>query len=63
MFGLLVVAAFVIYFAPSVIAMSREHLDTPSIVLLNVFFGWTVLGWVVALCWSAANKPLKGLTS
>ena len=58
MFGLLVVAAFVIYFAPSVIAMSREHHDTPSIVLLNVFSGWTVLGWIVALGWSASSKSL-----
>jgi hypothetical protein len=26
-----------------------------SILLLNFFLGWTMIGWVVALVWSVKN--------
>lgn len=47
--------AFVIYFLPSFIAGSRNHPNTTPVVLLNTFLGWTLLGWVAALVWSASS--------
>jgi hypothetical protein len=41
-----------LYFVPSVIAVMRRHHQTAAIVLLDVFLGWTFLGWVAALVWS-----------
>jgi hypothetical protein len=43
---------FVMYFLPSIVALARSKRDIVSIVLLNFFLGWTMIGWVVALVWS-----------
>jgi hypothetical protein len=42
----------VMYFLPSLIALARSKRDLLSIFLLNLFLGWSVIGWVVALVWA-----------
>jgi hypothetical protein len=42
----------VMYFLPSLIAALRGHQSTAAIVVLNLLFGWTMLGWIFALIWS-----------
>jgi hypothetical protein len=44
-----------IYFLPSFNASSRKHPNRSSIFLLNLFLGWTLIGWVVSLVWSASS--------
>ena len=44
-----------IYFIPSFIAYRRKHKQTISIILLNFFLGWSLIGWVGALIWACAN--------
>jgi hypothetical protein len=46
------VASLVAYFIPTFIAIYREHVNVLAITLLNLFLGWTFIGWVVALVWS-----------
>lgn len=41
-----------IYFAPSIAASRRNHLQKNPITIANLFFGWTLIGWVVCLAWS-----------
>ena len=41
-----------IYFLPDWVAQSRGHPDRGSIFVLNLFLGWTFLGWVAALIWA-----------
>lgn len=48
-----VVAAALIYFLPAVVAERRGHHQKQAILLLNLFFGWSVIGWLVALIWAA----------
>ena len=43
---------FVMYFLPSILALARSKRDTLAIFLLNLFLGWTGVGWVVALVWA-----------
>lgn len=43
------------YFLPSFIAFSRNHRNKVGILVLNIFLGWTFLGWVAALVWSLSN--------
>jgi len=43
---------FAMYFLPTIIAFARSKRDTTSILLLNFFLGWTMIGWVVALVWA-----------
>ena len=50
---------FVMYFLPSIVAFARNKRDTTAIVLLNLFLGWSVIGWIVALVWAVkADVPL-----
>ena len=52
----LLILAVVIYFLPTIIAGNRNHNNTPAIVVLNVFLGWTFLGWVIALIWAFTDN-------
>jgi len=55
----------VLYFLPTINGKSRKHPNTDSIFLLNLFLGWTLMGWVVALVWSASaiSKPVEAKNS
>ena len=44
-----------IYFLPDWIAQSRGHPNRGSIFVLNLFLGWTFLGWVAALIWANSS--------
>lgn len=41
-----------LYFVPSVMALLRGHPYTRIIVTLNIFIGWTFVGWLACLVWS-----------
>lgn len=43
------------YFLPSIIALAKSKRDLLAIFLLNLFLGWSVIGWFVALIWAARN--------
>lgn len=44
------------YFLPSIEASLRKQPNLVSIALVNVFLGWTLVGWVVAMAWGCAAK-------
>jgi hypothetical protein len=44
-----------VYFLPSLVASTRLHPNSKPIMLLNLFLGWTLMGWVGALIWSASK--------
>lgn len=46
------IAMFFVYFLPSIVAFWRGHHNRGAIFILNLFLGWSGLGWVVALIWS-----------
>ena len=59
MFGF-VFAAFAIYFLPYILAQAKKHPQSDAILLVNFLFGWTVLGWGIALIWAAIRQqPVK----
>ena len=43
------------YLAPSIIAVARKHHQLAPIIVINIFLGWTVIGWVVALAMSVSE--------
>jgi ankyrin repeat protein len=43
----------VVYFAPTITASQRNHPNRDAITIVNLFLGWTVIGWVVALAWAS----------
>jgi hypothetical protein len=50
----MLVVAFVAYFLPTFIAAKRGHPNGTGIFLLDLFLGWTFLGWLIALIWSVS---------
>ncbi len=40
------------YLLPSIVAVTRGHPQVGPIVVVNFFFGWTILGWIWALAGS-----------
>lgn len=50
---LIIVLAVLTYFLPGIVAHMRAHHNENAIVLLNLFLGWTFIGWVAALVWAA----------
>ena len=47
----------ILYFIPAMTACARKHHSKEAIFALNIFLGWTCLGWVVALIWSLTSPP------
>ncbi len=54
LFLFLVSAAF--YFIPAIVAFNRKKSNRHAILLLNIFLGWTFIGWIVALVWAFTNE-------
>ena len=45
-----------LYFTPTIVAIARKAPDTGSVVVLNLFFGWTFVGWVISLAMAARTR-------
>ena len=51
--GVLFTALLVaLYLIPTRIAYVRKHRNRQAIAAVNVLFGWTILGWGLALVWA-----------
>jgi hypothetical protein len=48
---------FALYWLPTIIALVRHAPAAPGIALVNFFFGWTGIGWIVALVWALSSAP------
>ena len=53
---MLIVGLLVIYFLPAIIALKRRHPYKITILTLNLFFGWTVLGWAIFFHWALKKQ-------
>jgi len=47
-----VVGAIALYFLPALIAGRRKHHNQWAIFFLNLFLGWSGLGWLAAFIWA-----------
>ena len=45
-----------IYFLPSIIGVGRNCKKQNGIIVLNIFLGWTLIGWVGSLVWSVSGE-------
>jgi hypothetical protein len=54
---LLGVVVFVLHFLPTFVAWRRHVKSFWWIFLINLFFGWTLIGWVIALVWAINEEP------
>ena len=53
--GLIIfILIMVVYFLPSYIGRKQENFN--QILILNLFLGWSLIGWVVALIWAVKKQ-------
>lgn len=48
-----------IYFTPYLIANSKNHTQETAIFVLNLFAGWTIIAWIIALVWACTSAKAK----
>jgi hypothetical protein len=46
-----------LYLIPTIVAVIRKVPNMGSVVVINVFLGWSLVGWVVALAMAARSQP------
>ncbi|WP_202595362.1 superinfection immunity protein [Halalkalibacter okhensis] len=49
----------ILYPVPTLIAFARRKTNKVAITVLNIFAGWTFIGWVIALVWSLMNEKTE----
>ena len=45
-----------LYFTPTIVAVVRGVEHQGSVIVINVFLGWTLVGWVVSLAMACRTK-------
>ena len=58
--GFLILFLILGYILPAAIAFLRKHKDAPAIAALNIFFGWSIAGWFMALFWALSDPRGRG---
>lgn len=51
---LFVLGMILLYFLPAIIAHNKR--DFAAIFLVDLLFGWTVIGWIIALIWACSSE-------
>ncbi len=46
-----------LYFAPTIVAQTRNIKHVAIVFSINLIFGWTVVAWVAALIWAVRQRP------
>lgn len=54
--GIIIVIGF--YFVPTIVAVVRKVTNQGSVAVINLFLGWTLIGWVVALAMACRTSTL-----
>jgi len=44
------------YWLPTLLAFHWRHRNRMAILIVNCFFGWTIVGWVITLIWACADN-------
>jgi hypothetical protein len=61
--GLALLIAAIVYIIPTIVAFRRNHPNRWIILVINVAFGGTVIGWGIALVWAMRAAHRVGSTS
>jgi len=51
--GIIFIIIGVLYFIPSIVAKRNKNFR--SVLVINIFLGWTFIGWVVSLVMAAGE--------
>ena len=54
-----VVIGIGVYLLPTIVASRRNLQATGKIAAINIFLGWTILGWIVALALAVKESAVR----
>ena len=52
-------AMVMVYFGPSLAAWDRGHRSANAVFALNMLFGWTLRGWILAFIWANTDPDRR----
>jgi hypothetical protein len=55
----LYLTAFALYFLPTLVASYRRAASLSPVTVVNLFLGWTVMGWIVALAMAVSGPSRR----
>jgi ABC-type sugar transport system permease subunit len=58
LFSVLLTLLSLFYFLPFAIAFNKKRANSGAIFALNLFLGWSLVGWVVALVWAMKEEKV-----
>ena len=58
LFSVLMTLLSLFYFLPFAIAFNKKRANTGAIFALNLFLGWSLIGWLVALVWALKEEQV-----
>lgn len=57
--AIIITLASFTYLLPFAVAVGRGRTNTVAILILNLFLGWTLIGWIIALVWACAHDEVR----
>jgi len=57
-FAILLSLLSLFYFLPFAIAFNKKRANSGAIFAINLFLGWSLIGWVVALVWAMKDEQV-----
>ncbi len=58
---MLSIVGSLVYFLPTLLVIRDKEKSRALIFVVNLFLGWTLVGWVVALAWAIKREPPTNL--
>jgi hypothetical protein len=49
-----------LYILPTILAFGRDHAHRQALALVNILFGWTLVGWIGVFLWALLAHPGSG---
>jgi hypothetical protein len=46
-----------LYLLPTILAYGRDHAHRQALALVNLLFGWTLIGWIGVFLWALLARP------
>ncbi|HEY1797454.1 MAG TPA: superinfection immunity protein [Stellaceae bacterium] len=46
-----------LYILPTILAYGRDHAHRQALAIVNLLFGWTLIGWIGVFLWALLARP------
>jgi hypothetical protein len=56
--AVLIILLIGLYLVPTIVAVVRKVTNQGSVAVINIFLGWSLIGWVVALAMACRTSTL-----